>query len=262
MKCKCVAIGIIFLFIGVVIAPSINFNTGKASKDDKLVEVTIQACGIKGYKDTTVKLTKEQYKNLKQYLVEFRTRLNQTSTREEATPIFKEAVLELDMYGLLPEGMNIEQAQKFITGTFESTHGKSMIEKLFYKNIYQDHYFCSFVTGVVHDGYAMGILYMIGMILLLLSIFPSPFPFLPGNELVFLLGALFIGTGSIITTFSPLSIMQQIHIFSGNMTLLGLGGSLHFNEGLLNGFNGIKITRIDTKEMHLVGFSLMISYPE
>ena len=108
MKRKWLAIGIILLFVGVTIAPTINFNTVKASTDDDLVEVTTQACGIKGYGNTTVKLTREQYQNLEQYLVEFRARLNQTSTREEAVPIFKEAVVELDKYGLLPKGMSVE----------------------------------------------------------------------------------------------------------------------------------------------------------
>jgi hypothetical protein len=102
---KWLAIGIILFFVGVTIAPTINFNTVKASTDDDLVEVTTQACGIQGYGNTTVKLTREQYNDLEQYLVEFRARLNQTTTREEAVPLFKEAVVELDKYGLLPKGM-------------------------------------------------------------------------------------------------------------------------------------------------------------
>ena len=96
MKYQFIAIAIVFLFIGVAIAPSINFTVVKASNDNDLVEVTTQACGIKGYGNTTVKLTREQYQNLEEYLVEFRERLNQTSTREDAVPIFKEAVVELD----------------------------------------------------------------------------------------------------------------------------------------------------------------------
>jgi hypothetical protein len=102
------------LFVGVAIAPTINFNTVKASQEDDLVEVTTQACGIKGYGNTTVKITREQYQNLEQYLVEFRTRLNQTTTREEAVPIFKEAVVELNKYGLLPKGMSEKQTLKLI----------------------------------------------------------------------------------------------------------------------------------------------------
>jgi hypothetical protein len=42
MKRKWLAIGIILLFVGVTIAPTINFNTVKASQDDDLVEAAIQ----------------------------------------------------------------------------------------------------------------------------------------------------------------------------------------------------------------------------
>jgi hypothetical protein len=115
MKRKWLAIGIILLFVGVTIAPTINVQVVKASQDDDLVEVTTQAYGIKGYGNTTVKLTREQYQNLEQYLVEFRARLNQTSTREEAVPIFKDAVVELDTYGLLPKGMSVENAKSFLS---------------------------------------------------------------------------------------------------------------------------------------------------
>jgi hypothetical protein len=113
---KLLVVGIILLFVGVTIAPTINFNTVKASTDDDIVEVTTQACGIKGYSNTTVKLTREQYQNLELYLVEFRSRLNQTTTREEAVSIFKEAVVELDKYGLLPKGMSVEQSQRLVIG--------------------------------------------------------------------------------------------------------------------------------------------------
>ena len=115
MKTKCFAVGIILLFVGVTIAPTINFNTVKASTDEDLVEITIQACGIQGYRDTSVKLTREQYQDLEDYLVEFRERLNQTTTREEAIPLFKDTVVELDRYGLLPEGMSVKQAMHIVT---------------------------------------------------------------------------------------------------------------------------------------------------
>jgi hypothetical protein len=116
---KCLGVGIILLFIGVVFVPSINFNVVKASNDNKFVEVATQACGIKGYGDTTVKLTRQQYQNLKQYLVEFRVRLNQTTTREETVPLFNEAIVELNKYGLLPKGMSIAVGQKLVKGNFD-----------------------------------------------------------------------------------------------------------------------------------------------
>ena len=127
---KLLVFGVIFLFIGVAIAPSINFTVVKASSDNDLVEVTTQACGIKGFGNTTVKLTRQQYQNLEQYLVDFRARLNQTTTREEAVPIFKEAVVELNKYGLLPKGMSVEQAQRLATGPYQNTKLVKYLEKL------------------------------------------------------------------------------------------------------------------------------------
>jgi hypothetical protein len=113
--------GIILLIIGVAVAPSINHCVVKASQEDEVIEVTTQACGIQGFGDTTVKLTREQYQDLEEYLVEFRARLNQTSTREEAAPIFKEVVVELNKYGLLPWGMSVKNAQRLITRYENST---------------------------------------------------------------------------------------------------------------------------------------------
>ncbi len=123
-------VGIILLIIGIAIAPTINFNTVKASQDDDLVEVTTQACGIKGYGDTTVKLTREQLQDLEEYLVEFRGRLNQTTTREEAILLFKEAVVELDKYGLLPKELSVKIVQKLITERNPSTYPLNRIPSL------------------------------------------------------------------------------------------------------------------------------------
>ena len=143
---KWLVIGIILLFVGVTIAPTINFQVVKASTDDDLVEVATQACGIQGYGNTTVKLTREQYQNLEQYLVEFRARLSQTTTREEAVPVFKEAVVELDKYGLLPAGMSVEQAQRLVTGRFQNKNIIRLQEKFIRNHLIpldnSSNYFC------------------------------------------------------------------------------------------------------------------------
>jgi len=117
---QCVVVSIILLLIGVIVAPPINYGVVKASTDNDLVEVTSQACGIQGYGNTIVKLTREQNKELEQYLVEFQARLNQTTTREEAVPIFKEAVVELNKYGLLPKGMSVKRAQLLVTVSYQN----------------------------------------------------------------------------------------------------------------------------------------------
>ncbi len=117
---KCLVVGILFLFVGVSIVPIVNFHIVKASDDNDFVEVTTQPCGIEGFGNTTVKLTREQYQNLEQYMVEFRERLNQTSTMDAAGTIFKDAVVELDTYGLLPKGMSVGQAQRLVTERYQN----------------------------------------------------------------------------------------------------------------------------------------------
>jgi hypothetical protein len=127
---KCLAVGIILLFIGVAVAPSINSSIAKKSNDNDLVEVTSQACGIQGFGNTTVKLTKQQFQDVQQYLVDFRARLNQTTTREQAVPIFKDAVVELNRYGLLPKGIGVEQAQRLVLGIYQNSQYVEFIDKM------------------------------------------------------------------------------------------------------------------------------------
>jgi hypothetical protein len=114
MKRKCFAIGIILLSIGVTFSPGINVSIVKASQDNNLVEITTEICGIKGNRSTSVKLSREQYQNLEQYLINFRVRLNQSSTRGEAMLLFKEAVVELDNFGLLPTRISLVQASTLV----------------------------------------------------------------------------------------------------------------------------------------------------
>ena len=154
---KIITLGVIFLFICVAIAPSINFNIVKATNDNDLVEVTTEACGINGFGNTTVKITREQYQYLQIYLVDFRARLNKTTTMEEAVPIFKEAVVELNKYGLLPKGMIVEKTQKLITRGYQYQKAIKVFEKLYNKNqgISDGNFFC-LVTGTTTNTQGLG----------------------------------------------------------------------------------------------------------
>jgi len=160
-------VSVILLFIGVSIAPSINFTVVKASNDNDLVEVTTQACGINGFGNTTVKLTKQQYQNLEQYLVDFRARLNQTTTREEAVLIFKEAVVELNRYGLLPKGMSVEKVQKLVLRMYSNAKNTELFKKILGKNQeigFNDNFFC-LVTGSTTNSFCFGAFFPLRLLL-------------------------------------------------------------------------------------------------
>ena len=265
---KCLVISVIMIFIGVAVAPTINFNTVKASTDDDLVEVTTQACGIKGYGDTTVKLTREQYRNLEQYLMEFRARLNQTSTREEAVPIFKDAVVELDKYGLLPKGMSIEQAQYVVTGGSHNLRINTLIRDTFKKkNLNDSTNILCFITG--HSTYTEIVTLFSRVlsfgflgILSLLVILNLPLP------IYFILAIVLIGIEMVFLALDylrPIVLWSDIYIHGGDCSLfsLGLGGYKNwvgnFN-GYIHGFTGFKLL-LDLKtpiEFFYIGFALRV----
>ena len=56
---KLLAVGVIVLFLGLAIAPSINADVSKASIDSEMVEYTTEVCGVNSKKQT-ITLTQEE----------------------------------------------------------------------------------------------------------------------------------------------------------------------------------------------------------
>jgi hypothetical protein len=120
---KCLAVGVILLFIGVVIAPSINANIGK-----EMVEITTEISGLNGGKKT-VKLTREEAEEVEALFDSIREQLNATETREETKEIFNDAIVELNKYGLLG-GLSVKQAQRLVTGGYQNQRMMKIIENM------------------------------------------------------------------------------------------------------------------------------------
>ena len=250
---KGLAVAVILLFIGVAFTPSINSSV----VEDKLVEFDVEFCGLG--KKHTVKLTQQETVEVELLFDEIRTKLDNVESRDEAGVVFKEAVVELNQYGLLPKGMSVEQAQKLVVGEYSKDKGLSIFEKVSHENSIQENqynFFC-FVSGIVYDGYATGQLGMIGGILALLGVFGI-------LDVIGVLGVLLMVISEIIVTVFPLSIMQSITIFSANIISLGILGFKnhtippHSGTAKIFGFNGIKLTNIETGEINLLGFALAV----
>jgi hypothetical protein len=116
---KSVVVCILLLFVTTVVSSHLSGAITNLSKDTVLVEMTTEAWSPKGCQCSSLRLTQEQYQSFEQYLVTFRARLNQTKTRSEVASLFKEAVVQLEAYGLLPKGMSIDQAQKLTAGWYQ-----------------------------------------------------------------------------------------------------------------------------------------------
>ena len=120
------AVAVILLFIGVAFAPSINSSIIK----DELVEFDVEFCGLG--KKHTVKLTKQEAEEVELLFDEIRTKLDNVESRDEAEIIFKEAVVELDKYGLLG-GLSVKQIQKLILGNYQNLGIQEFIDKIYEK---------------------------------------------------------------------------------------------------------------------------------
>ena len=115
---KSLVVGIIFLFIGIGIAPnvtSIEFSKTQTSNND-LVEITLQLCKTSGVEDHKMYITQEQNEQLDVLIESFKTNINNAETREETIEIYKDMVVSLDKLGILPESTNCKEVQEFVTG--------------------------------------------------------------------------------------------------------------------------------------------------
>jgi hypothetical protein len=112
---RVIAFAVVLLFFGVTVLPAVQYSVVQASFDNDSIDVSVQTCGMDGVGNTMVRLTRTQCQHLEEYFQEIHARLNQTENREDTVLIFKEAVVELAQYGLLPKKMNIEQAQRLVT---------------------------------------------------------------------------------------------------------------------------------------------------
>jgi hypothetical protein len=274
---KSLAVAVILLFIGVSIAPSININVVKASNDNDRVEVTTQACGIKGFGNTTVKLTRQQYQNLEQYLVDFRARLNKTTTREEAVPIFKEAVVELNKYGLLPRGMSVQKAEKLVTGEYLNKKTMDALELLAKKKMVSNetNYLCPtaghifnplFITPLVLVSTPFLVLWMFILLRFMFQYLGPILEFL--INCLLLLCAIPVIILYDISFISPVSIILYSWFEGCNLSTIGLLGMKNFNVDIeyeIYGFVGMKLMvdgfGLFAHDVYLLGFSLYVGEP-
>ena len=108
-------VGVILLFIGVALAPSLYaFNLSK----DKFVEITFEFCSF-GRKNK-IQITLEEAEELDAFFESIRLRLDNAESEDETIQIFNEGIRELDRYGLLGD-MSVSQVQQFITGRYQKS---------------------------------------------------------------------------------------------------------------------------------------------
>jgi hypothetical protein len=127
---NCITVGVVLLFVGVAIAPSINFTVVNASENNELVEVSIQAYGIDADIDRTVHVTKQQAQEVKTVFDALKSRMSAAGSLEETQSIFNETIVSLSRYNLLPRSMSIEQAKRLVTSAGQNQKVMTLLRKI------------------------------------------------------------------------------------------------------------------------------------
>lgn len=128
---------------------SFSSVVAKVSVDDELVDFDVEFCGL-GTRQT-VKLTQQEAEEVDLLFDDIEQRLSEVETREEAEIIFKDAVVELDKFGLLG-GLSVRQAQQLIVGGNVRQNFLKRIDEMDEESLDDEtaNYFCLIVGHLSH----------------------------------------------------------------------------------------------------------------
>jgi hypothetical protein len=227
-------IGVSILAVALLVSASltsvVGYGTVKASQETEYVDVTAHPCGIKGFGNTTVRLTRQQYENLEYYFANFNARLNQTETKKEAIRLFSEAVIELNTFGLLPKDMSAQKAQEILTGKNKVAKSspaiKNKISESYYKN-----------TDALVFAYGEGFEKENLLFFLIMFLWMAKYPY-GGGDFGPILTLL-----EVYSQIKPLNFLSIIACYEGKFFSIGKQGVVSGDGGFVIGFFvGISIT--------------------
>lgn len=115
MKKELIGLLICTLLVTVAVAPGIN---ALAVTENKIDEINEQ----------TRTFTDEELKALERLMDEINNKLDNAKTWEETKAVLKWAVIELDKFDLLPDGMSIKEAQRLMISIYQSKEASTSDE--------------------------------------------------------------------------------------------------------------------------------------
>ena len=125
---KILIICIIALFFGVGIQPAFA-EAAKEGDNFEMKEITIQFCEADSIYNHTVLLTAEQTEDLENIIDALKNELESIDSSVDADLIYKNALVSLNEFGLFPENISIEYAQRLVTDKEQSPLIKKVFEK-------------------------------------------------------------------------------------------------------------------------------------
>ena len=117
---KTIVIGIIVLFIGLAVAPTINANVSRTPVKSKLVETSVRIHNSRGITPYTLKLTEKESDEVDRIFDNLKVSLDSAETDEEIDAIYDDAVESLYELGMFPR-MTIGEAKQLVNGNSKKT---------------------------------------------------------------------------------------------------------------------------------------------
>jgi len=247
---------VILILIGVAVQPSIATIQPEEEIEVECFDVITEFIGLE--KSYTTQLTKEEIKRLDDLFDSISNNLNKSESYENSIDIFKEAIIELNSFGLLGD-IGIDEAEKLVTNYYQNPKNMKTFKRVYNRDkgdLDDINIFCLIA------GEAVGIFYsspIVGFITRLMWIFFAQLPGSPGFFgflLLFGFTNWMVGISDEIKFFIPFSLTSLI-IFEkayGEITTFGLLGRKYWEGKLVGklysfwyehvgviGFTGIKI---------------------
>ena len=238
--------------VAIILLSSFSSVVGKVSTDNELVEFDVEFSGLG--KKHTVKLTQQEAEEVEQLFDDIEQQLSKVETREEAEIIFKDAVVELDKYGLLG-GLSVKQVQRLFLGRPMKQRAINLMGKTIKNtpNGYRDYYNNSFclLSGHIGSYDALGVAYLMS---LLISVI--------GSSLENLL------LQQIYLKIAEWLYLKPIHIYNyvmahvlGNFTTIGIQGIKVIPDIcslLMMGFSGLIIVIEPFFHAYVLGYARVV----
>ncbi len=260
------SVAAMFLCMSVTVIPCLISSLGRAAMQEDCIEVRVEACGARGIATQVMSLTKQQHQMLEAYFLGLQSRLNTTENGGEMRLLFREAVMKLYSYGLVPRGVSVKDAEQLMTKSYQDSLKRSEGEIDRYRRWDQKNQgraidnpmnsYCLFyaVARKIEDYSTNPVIVPLGR-LLVFGLIPSFFALLIGQqELANRLAEL----GLYVWMRNPFRWFNIVLCegYETEIRSVGLRGMIHetFPErSLFSGFTGLMITSSEDRTFFLGG---------
>jgi len=129
---KSLVSAVIILFIGVAVAPGINAVDLKVFAINR---TTPDLPGLKASEEPLLEITKEDLAELERFFNSILERIGEIRTLADVIAVYNEVITFLDNYGLLPEGISVEELQDLAAGSRPSPELLRLIEEFYLEHL-------------------------------------------------------------------------------------------------------------------------------